>query len=302
MNMAQASQSMESAIAQSQPSMGARVEQAEQPASQTHDSSATGQEMTSAQHDQKTLEELIDLDSVDKFKFQGEEWTPDKLQKSFMLHKDYTKKTTELAKERQYIANLKADLAKVKRNPELADEFKRLYPEKFHDYLEIILEQAEAMTQETSHSPDDVPAAVAKQLADLQKRFETYDKKIKTLDEREHAAKVSEIQQQLDQLFTGLSKKYDLAVEEAVLAKAEALIANGYQMNDAAWDRLYKENHKANEARYNKRYADRTKQQLEANRQGADIGRGGATPSPGKRKMTLDDAREHMIASLTRGG
>jgi len=305
MGFAQASQGMESAIAQSSPSMGARVESAEQPAQQSQEFStsheAPSQSMTAEQQDQKALEDLLDLDSVQKFRFQGEEWTPDSLQKAFMRQKDYTKKTTELAKERQYTANLKADLAKVKRDPSLADEFKKLYPEKFHNYLEIVLEQAEAMTQEANQSPNDVPPAVAKQLADLQKRFESYDQKIKTLDEREHAAKVTEIQTQLDQLFTGLNQKYDLAVEEAILAKAEAMIANGYQMTNAAWERLYKENHKANEAKYNKRYTDQTKKQLEANRQGADIGRGGATPSPGKRKMNLDEAREHMIASLTRG-
>ena len=48
---------------------------------------------------------------------------------------DYTRKTQEIAQERRYFANLDADLEKVRNNPSLAEEFKRIYPEQYHNFL-----------------------------------------------------------------------------------------------------------------------------------------------------------------------
>lgn len=248
--------------------------------------------------DQAAIEQLLDLDSIPKFKFQGNEMTPEQLQKSFMLQKDYTRKTQEIAKQQKYIENLAADLRKVRRDPSLAGEFKKLYPEAYHQWLELV-EQAAAEEMDNSGSSE-VPPMLAKQLAEMNKKLEEYDSTIKTLHEREHAANVKEIQSNLDKLFDGFNKKYDMANEAAVLAKAEALIQQGYKMTDAAWERLWKEDHGRNEANFSKRYESKIKKQLDAGKEGSDIGRGGGTPSPAKRKMSIRDVTDHMIASLSK--
>lgn len=272
----------------------------------------TGQQTDAsrAAADQSAVEDLLDLDAVPKFKYQGKEYTHEEFQKTQMFEKDYRKKTAEIAKEQKYSVNLKADLAKVKRDPTLAEEFRSKYPEKYHDYLDLVLEQAEREeARDNSNSrnqstDDEVSPAVAKRLADMQKKLDKYESRFKESDEKDHAAKVSGIQQKLDQLFSGFEKKYDLAVEDAVLAKAEVLLAKNpeYKMTDAAWERLWKENHALNEAKYQKRYEARVKEQLAKNQEGGDIGRGGGTPSTGRKRFKdLGEVSDHMIASLSKG-
>jgi len=274
-----------------------------QQSTQSNVDPVTGQQMSNSQSadaDQKAMQEILDLDGVAKLKYQGEELTPEQLSKRMMMEKDYRKKTAEVAREREYSANLKADLAKVKRDPALADEFRRLYPEKFHDYLDLVLEQAAAQEAKdnTQSQQADLSPAVAKQIQDLQKRLDHYERGI---GEKEHAAKVQTIQAELDTLFKGYEKKYDFAIEESVLTKAEALIAKGYQMTPAAWERLWKASHEQNMSKAQKWSESRTKAQLQANQEGGDIGRGGGTPSAGRRKMSLSDATEHMISQLSKG-
>jgi hypothetical protein len=274
-------------------------------------SGKSGADMTSQQRaaaDQRAVAEMLDLDGVEKFKFQGKEWTPEELKKAQMFEKDYRKKTAEIAKERQYTVNLKADLAKVKRDPSLAADFRSLYPEQYHNYLDLVLEQAaaeEARDNSTSRSgqsnTDQLPPAVAKQISELQRRLDAYENKFRGIDEKDHAAKVQTIQADLDKMFSGFEKKYDFAIEESVLTKAEALIAKGYEMTPAAWERLWKASHEANQAKAQKWHDKRTQEQLKANQEGGDVGRGGGTPSAGRKRMGLSEATDHMIASLNKG-
>ena len=93
--------------------------------------------------------EITELEKLERFKFKGEEWTPKKAEQAFMRQQDYTKKAQELAeqrkeyeselKHREYRSNLKADINHVLKNPSLADEFKKIYPEEYHYALELAL-------------------------------------------------------------------------------------------------------------------------------------------------------------------
>jgi chorismate mutase len=250
--------------------------------------------------EQDVIDQLLDLDASEKFRFQGREWTPEELQRSIMLEKDYRKKTTDLSREQKYIANLASDLRQVKADPRLADEFKRIYPEAYHGYLDLILEQAKvtgdnSLAGQTSANQNQIPEALAK-------RLEALEGRLKSVDEKEHAANVAQIEQRLDQLFGKLQTKYEWGVEEQVLAKAEALIAKGYKMNDAVWERLWKASHEHHEGKARKWRDAETQAQLKKNQEGGDIGRGGSTPSAGpKRFKSLGDVTDHMVASLTKG-
>jgi GTP-dependent phosphoenolpyruvate carboxykinase len=61
--------------------------------------------------------DLTDLDSVDRFRFAGREWTRDELQKSILMQNDYTRKTQEISETRKYYEHLQSDLPKVLRDP-----------------------------------------------------------------------------------------------------------------------------------------------------------------------------------------
>ena len=85
---------------------------------------------------------VLDLDSVDKFKFNGREWTPKDLKSAYMMQSDYTRKMQEIAQDRKYADNLSTDVSAVLANPELAEQFKKIYPPKYHAVLDKILEKA----------------------------------------------------------------------------------------------------------------------------------------------------------------
>jgi hypothetical protein len=80
--------------------------------------------------------ELVDLDTMDKFKFGGREWTPKELEAAYMRQQDYSRKTQEIAQERKYYDNLPYDLDMVKNNPALVNQFKQVYPAKFHSWID----------------------------------------------------------------------------------------------------------------------------------------------------------------------
>src|SRR3954464_16064772 len=101
-------------------------------------SSAPGEAEAGAGEQPKTPE-MVDLESLEKFRYAGREMTPKELQQAVMLQSDYTRKTQQLAEERKYYDNLSADLSAVAQNPQLAAKFKEVYPEKFHDYLAYVL-------------------------------------------------------------------------------------------------------------------------------------------------------------------
>ncbi len=99
---------------------------------------------TAGGSEQATKEEaiqaaIVELDKLEKFKYRGKEWTPKDLEAATLRQSDYTKKTQELAQERRFVENLPYDLMAVSRDPAKASQFKQVYPEKFHQFLEDFL-------------------------------------------------------------------------------------------------------------------------------------------------------------------
>ena len=102
---------------------------------------------------------IYDLEKLSKFKYQGQELTPKDLEAMILRQKDYTQKTQALSKEREsfqseqkFYENLYYDLNNVKNNPQLANEFIKIYPEKFHEYLKQVLGQTD-QTQKQEQRP-----------------------------------------------------------------------------------------------------------------------------------------------------
>jgi hypothetical protein len=108
-----------------------------------------------AKTQQEKIQEMIELESLDKFKFRGKEWTPEEIDKAMLLQADYTRKTQAISAESKFIDNLDADLRAVRSNPDLTSEFKKLYPEKYHKFLDVVMDSRSRVDQGDDDDSED---------------------------------------------------------------------------------------------------------------------------------------------------
>jgi hypothetical protein len=226
--------------------------------------------------------EVLDLDSVDKFKWGGREWTPKDLNGAILMQSDYTRKTQALAEERKYYDNLKVDLDSVDKNPALVAEFKKVYPEKFH-YL--VDKWAPKPAQVGSSSID--PSIMEKL------------NKVDAIEQRILEREVQSINAELDAKFSTLSKKYPLADEEAVVSRAQAVLNKGERLNDQVWDSLWKQVHDRNKKLFDTQYSQMVKTQKSAGNKAKDMASGGGIPGQAPRNFkTIKEASEALRAEF----
>lgn len=243
-------------------------------------------------------EQTIDLDSVSKFKFAGREWTPKDFQGAYMLQADYTRKTTELAQERKYYDNLRADLEAVKSNPSLVAKFKSIYPDKFHGYLGYVAQTNPSQAQQLKQ-----PGAQSNQLdQEVMTRLERMES-----DHRDR--KIQAINAELDAKFQVLSGKYPMADEELVMSRAMNFLERKRQsstlseqdnvtITDKEWDDLWKTANDFSQKRAEKHYAGLVNKQTNANSKGKDAGSGGGIPGQAPNTpRTIKDATRAMRES-----
>lgn len=241
--------------------------------------------------------EVLDLDKVERFKFDGREMTPKEAKLAWMRLQDYTSKTQELAKDRetlkeyqsekQFVDNLYTDLQNVKNNPGLADQFRQIYPDKFHTYLDILQAQ---QSQPSQNGPAHLAAnpellSMKKELSEVKNYFQ---------EQRVQAAEA-----QIDAIVSKLSPKYPLADEETVLVRARAANDQGVKVTPEVWEEIYKGVNEKNAARYKQHYEKQVKEQQAANSNGKDIGKGGGTPGAAPKKRSFDEATRDAIAELS---
>jgi hypothetical protein len=232
---------------------------------------------------------VAELERLEKFKFDGKEYTPDQLRRERMLHADYTKKTQELSKERKFYDNLRYDLEKVRKNPALIDEFRQIYPEKFHAYLEMIEARAQAnQSRMGDEMSGEERADLSPEVKEKLERFESY---VRDQETSKHEAI-------LEAKFSTLSKKYPDAIEDMVLARAQSLLDHKVQLTDQVWDKLWKESHNLIQSKVNNKQKTTLEAQREANKRASDTGSNGGTPGQAPAKMKLKDVADFAINDL----
>lgn len=256
---------------------------------------------TQEQSNNPTLSEMLELDKLEKFKFGEREWTPKDLQAELEKDKqrqaDYTRKTQEIAQERKYYDNLRADLASVRQNPSLAEEFKRIYPEKFHAYLDDFgLSNSEAQaaannTPQGSEKPS-LPPEFAQVLTRLEK-----------IEGHFTEAETKALQREIDAAFAELGPKYPDADESLVLYKADMALKNGTplrtedgSLNREALESLFKQENDRMKAKFESRYKQQVEKQKQANAKGRDVASGGGVPGQAPEKVSLAEAGKKALA------
>lgn len=245
-------------------------------------------------------QQVVDLDSLTKFKFRGKEYTPEELENERMMRKDYTKKTQELAKNKKFDENLKFDLQTVRQNPNLADVFKKTYPEKYHDLLDVVLKRDEEERDSGRQASESELSEIPKTLLD---KIQKTESELEEFKQFFFEQKVQANQAIIDGIFQKNSDKYPYANTDSVLLKAESLIKmnkdnDGFEMTDVIWDRLFKLDHQEKEKRYSELYKKRVDEQLKKGEKAKDSGPGGLAPGRERKRVALEDVADIIIQDL----
>lgn len=292
----QARQAMEEGLAKGQST---------EPGTQTEGTTSQAQDSKINVESGSKHPSLTELEKLERFLYDGKEWTPKELRSAVMRQQDYTKKTQELAreresfdKEREYREKLEIDLEAVRENPALAAEFRRVYPESYHKYLRFVEPRS------TSPATQDTTMNATQQSQAMQLPKEVMDK-LKTVDELQNYVREQEsrtVETKLEVLSERLSKKYDLADEVSVLATAQALHNAGTRLDDEKWEEIWKAHHDRAETAFNRRQKSIIENQQSASKAGVDVGSGGGVPGQGPKGPTnFKEAREAMIKDYTSG-
>jgi hypothetical protein len=259
------------------------------------------------------LNDVLDLDKIPKFKWKGKEYTAKDLEKGFMLEADYTKKTQKIAQTRKefeesqkYNKNLRWDLQLVKEDPTLADNFKKLYPEEYHGYLDFILAQD---TLKKENEAADPASQNGKTVTKAQpEAFK--DPRVDEIYEHVQKQKLETTAVHVNATFDKMSAKFPDASEMEVIGKVQNLLALHKQNpteykkpDEKVIEDLFKQSQE-DRLSFAKAYNTRlAKQQKEANAKGAGPGAGGGLPGSAPRvAKTLKEATAFALEDMNSSG
>lgn len=268
---------------------------------------------------------IAELDKMDKFKFDGQEYTTKELKAAIMRQKDYTQKTMSLAQERKALEeekkfrdNLDSDLDFVKANPkavlknglDVVSAFLQTYPEKFHPYLFKVLEGAAVQPgQEPKQSP-----SIDVQLLNRINKLERFEQ---SQSQREQEAQAQKYEVEIGTIRDEMLKTFPEADVEKALARAyeasmahqkdqDIRVSQGLEVEPfplrETLEKVFKQSHEEEEKRFQAKYGAMVKKQTEKNTQGRDVGAGGGTAGRAPVKFTrFDDLAKHA-EEIARGG
>jgi hypothetical protein len=256
---------------------------------------------------EEKLQEIIDLDKTQKFKWQGKEWTAEELRKATLLQSDYTKKTQELAETRKYADNFATDLERVLRNPDLLGAMAKVYPKEYVARARSILAMrspnAEAGAPEGQKSETNLPPELQEKLSKLDEILEWREQEAKRAQEME----VERIEERIDNAFNKFGKTYQYADEAAVLAKLSAAVDSAkmrgeqLELTDKLVETLFKQSHERISQLISTQAKNTLKTQQAASKKALDTGTGGEPATKPPVKMTMKEAKAAMERHLMGG-
>lgn len=244
--------------------------------------------------DSPTKSELLDLDKLERFRFQGKEWSAKDLRNAYLMREDYTRKTQALSKEREAITeaakyrdNFDTDLQSVIANPKLLDQMRSVYPKEYVAVAEKILGRLER-PQLTPKETDPEFQQLKGELAEWRREREEQE--------------VKNVETWLDTTYQKLSTKYPDANSELVTARAEAASKQGTQITEAVLDKLFKQSHAETlglKSKWEKATKDKATKQIKTGAEGRDIGPGGGIPGSAPRGFkTIKEATSAFLQDI----
>lgn len=262
--------------------------------SQVHQPTQENQE--TAPPTKETTGDMLDLQKLGKFRFEGQEMTYEDLKNSWLRHSDYTKKTQALAEEKKFSDNLRHDLIHVKKNPSLVSEFKKLYPEKYHSYLDFVIE---AQKTEAPQNHAQLPPEILDKL-------NQHEQLLSSFQQEKFEAERAKIDSTLEAHEQKFLKKYPSAELGSVYHRLEAHVKTMRQdnpdygfkdLNEKVIEAIYKADHDHFEKRMTEREKQKLKTIREVNARGADVPTGGGVPSQPASRTRLKDVADNILNS-----
>ncbi len=248
------------------------------------------------------LPTIAELEKMDKFKFDGQEWTAKDLRDAILRQKDYTKKTQEVAQTRKQYeteketynklrSNYLADMRIVRNNqhrPEVISEFMKHYGS-YPEFVERLKEdlhnsQGQQGQQQTQQAQPAIDFDTANRLATLERFY--------------HDQEVAKNETQINTTIDRLTTKYPDAIPEMAIGRVfEAytqLLKNdpNAKLSSEMWEDTFKTVDQFMKDRVATMYKSKQQEQLKANKRAGDVSTGGGTPgrAPQKFKRLKDVA------------
>jgi hypothetical protein len=260
-----------------------KISEADKP--ETAPQSEAVQDTASVEKTPTEAQALFDLSKAEKFLFKGKEMTLTDIEKSMLRQDDYTKKTQSLAEERKYYDNLPTDIEAVKRNPSLISEFKKIYPEKYHRFIDVL-----GLTEQKQEGARPQTAELPREYLERLNRIE------QSVTEREKEM----FNAKLESIESGLTKRYGRANLTDVYGAADTFFRENNiqpsQLDEKMLEPFFKASHEYNVQQFKAWQQEELKLTKENNDRASDIGKGGGTPGQAPKKMRLKDVDDHIVS------
>lgn len=254
------------------------------------------------------LPSVYELEKLGKFKLEGREMTYQELKNAMLRQQDYTRKTQELAKERETLennkkfhVNLAADLRLVEKDPSLASQFISVYPQEFHQYLRNVLSGTQTANQASHQAQGQQEQQRPYQDIEMMSKVDRLEK---FYNQQEVAKNEAEINSNLERLATKYpqgAKAKEMVIGRVFEAYNQMLEKDpNAKLSTEMWEDAYKQVDKFVNDLVSSTYKEKQKQQLSANQKakGADSGGGTVGRAPTKFK-NLKDVTDFAVRDLT---
>lgn len=240
--------------------------------------------------------QVTDLDSLERFRFQGRELSKDDLQK--LLAGESREAESAYAK---FDANFRYDLATVLEDPSKLAAFRSIYPPEYVQLAERALKAQGVNPQSPQGQPN---AKQDSQPADP--RIARLEKIADQWEAAQRESRVNQITSALDKSFDKFSKKYPDADQEVINSRLFALRQQGIELQDQngklredVIEKLFKDDNGARLKAKEDWWKQKVEAQKRANSQARDVGRGGSASSPPPQKArNIKEATAAALASL----
>lgn len=268
----------------------------------TKEAAAPDNEQTQEKTEQEKIQELLELDRLEKFKWKGKEITPKDLENMTLMRERFTQKTQELAEARKFVDNFDYDLDKVLENPSLMTKFKEIYPPQFVEKAEKIVQrvwgQKESGNSNTTKQETTPGSGLPPEIAEKLSKLDRLEKWMLSQEEEKYNTRVESIQKELDGKMNEFASKYKFADRDAVENKLSALVDHGQEITPEIIERVFKEKHESYLKLAREEIKQEQQKQLKANAKAREAGPGGDAPSAAPKTMNLKQAREAMLREL----
>jgi hypothetical protein len=242
-----------------------------------------------------TKDDVLDLDKLEKFRFDGREWSAKDLKNAYLMQSDYTRKTQEIAKERQYVENFSYDLDAVIKNPSLLDKMREVYPRKYVEHAERVLSSVGKSNQSSSEPGTKEDPKLLSELSSIKSDISEWK-------EAQRQAELKSITSWLDNQYDSLSKKFPYANQDAVTMRAQYLNEQGTKITEKVLEKLFETNNSEVKSLMDRMYKDTAKKQIEVNGKAKDVGAGGGVPGGAPRGFkTIKEATNAFLSDIEAG-